>query len=307
MSVAAVKWAFQCRLHDPTAKAVLVAAAEIMDQDGHGWFHVSTLADRTELDEKTVRRKLAMLEGSNVIRRESKKRGSLTYRMPIFEEAISLRHPDAVYTPKAAPKSPKIDAEKRDAESPREDFPSLSNGTLCPPAEDTQSPKRDFPSPKRDRMPVPSYPSMNHPLSTHEPPGAFAPCDFSKNPIPKHVDSPAVRTAFEHFVAMRSKGPSRDRITPEGIRLAVKHLGRDFQNPEEALAGIENAIVRRYKGIFPDRNSGPFRGKAPPSLARVTGGPSSSTPKGMTPEEKAEFDEQVRAAERVYEKNDLPF
>ena len=66
MSIAAMNWAWQLRLK-PTIKFVLMALADAADDDGYCWPSISTLANKTCMESRSVQRILKTLRENNLI------------------------------------------------------------------------------------------------------------------------------------------------------------------------------------------------------------------------------------------------
>lgn len=69
MSVRCITWAFDTRVGDHIAKAILVKLADNANDDGICWPKVKQISDQTEIPERTVKRKLAWLESEGFIER----------------------------------------------------------------------------------------------------------------------------------------------------------------------------------------------------------------------------------------------
>lgn len=68
MSIKAITWAFDQKLDDPTAKLVLLGIADKYNEDrGYAWPSVERLAEMADCTERTVSRKISMLEELGVI------------------------------------------------------------------------------------------------------------------------------------------------------------------------------------------------------------------------------------------------
>ena len=68
MSIEAVTWAFKQKLDDPTAKLVLLGIADKYNEDrGYAWPSMERLADMADCTQRTVSRKISMLEELGVI------------------------------------------------------------------------------------------------------------------------------------------------------------------------------------------------------------------------------------------------
>lgn len=69
MSIEAVTWAFRQKLDDPTAKLVLLGIADKYNEDrGYAWPSMESLADMADCTQRTVSRKISMLEELGVIK-----------------------------------------------------------------------------------------------------------------------------------------------------------------------------------------------------------------------------------------------
>lgn len=69
MSIEAVTWAFRQKLDDPTAKLVLLGIADKYNEDrGYAWPSMERLADMADCTQRTVSRKISMLEELGVIK-----------------------------------------------------------------------------------------------------------------------------------------------------------------------------------------------------------------------------------------------
>jgi hypothetical protein len=120
MSVFAITWAYSQRTGKPGAKAVLVALANFANEDGECWPAQKTLAEMTDLDEKSVRRHLAFLERKGFLARRERRdkkgrRASDFYQLQTPATATRIQ-PDK--TPARASLQP--------------DNLSLPNRTICP-------------------------------------------------------------------------------------------------------------------------------------------------------------------------------
>ena len=73
MSIWAKKWAYEQRVGQSGAKAVLVALAEFADETGFCFPSQPTLASMTEIKERTVRAHLKLLESKGFIAREHRR------------------------------------------------------------------------------------------------------------------------------------------------------------------------------------------------------------------------------------------
>lgn len=67
MSNAALRWAFQLEMRDPSAKAVLIALADHANEQWTCWPSVARLCRFTSLSERTVRRALRRLTADGLI------------------------------------------------------------------------------------------------------------------------------------------------------------------------------------------------------------------------------------------------
>jgi DNA-binding transcriptional ArsR family regulator len=88
MSGTAMRWAWEQRVGNSAAKAVLLALADHADARGVCWPGVEEIARRLELDHRTVQRCLKRLAASGVIRRDPRRRAdgsqsSNEYLLPI--------------------------------------------------------------------------------------------------------------------------------------------------------------------------------------------------------------------------------
>jgi len=87
LSIAAMNWAWQLRLK-PTVKFVLMALADVCDDEGYCWPSVPTLANKTCLDDRSVQRILKKLKADGWVQVQPRYRnnGSATsngYRLPL--------------------------------------------------------------------------------------------------------------------------------------------------------------------------------------------------------------------------------
>lgn len=69
MSVKAIAWAFDLEIDDPSAKFVLVAICDHVDEDGWCWPSLSRLARKTGFDRSTVQRSMQKLVDRGLLRR----------------------------------------------------------------------------------------------------------------------------------------------------------------------------------------------------------------------------------------------
>jgi len=68
MSIEAVTWAFRQKLDEPTAKLVLLGIDDKYNEDrGYAWPSMERLADMADCTQRTVSRKISMLEELGVI------------------------------------------------------------------------------------------------------------------------------------------------------------------------------------------------------------------------------------------------
>jgi DNA-binding transcriptional MocR family regulator len=92
MSVQAISWAMDHRVHSVTEKVILLVLANYANEYGISWPSQRTLAENAACDERTVRRTLVSLEARGVIRRIARRRGNgsrqseLSPVEPAFEE-----------------------------------------------------------------------------------------------------------------------------------------------------------------------------------------------------------------------------
>jgi DNA-binding transcriptional ArsR family regulator len=83
MSRAARDWAWNCQGLTPGQRLVLLALAEHADDAGRCWPSLSRLAERTEVDRRTVTRSLAALETRGLLQRERIERRSTVYTLAV--------------------------------------------------------------------------------------------------------------------------------------------------------------------------------------------------------------------------------
>jgi DNA-binding transcriptional MocR family regulator len=76
MSVQAISWALDHRVHSVTEKVILLVLANYANEYGISWPSQRTLAENAACDERTVRRTLVSLEARGVIRRIARRRGN---------------------------------------------------------------------------------------------------------------------------------------------------------------------------------------------------------------------------------------
>lgn len=98
MSIAALRWAFQLEMRDPTAKAVLIALADHANDDGKCWPSVARLCLFTSLADRTVRRALRRLsaEGLITLVERSNQTSVVTLPVTLTAPARSERPPSPV-------------------------------------------------------------------------------------------------------------------------------------------------------------------------------------------------------------------
>jgi len=91
MSIEALTWAFKQKLDDPTAKLVLLGIADKYNEDrGYAWPSVERLADMADCTERTVSRKLALLQEVGLIQILHNPPQTNRYFLPTLTEC----HPD---------------------------------------------------------------------------------------------------------------------------------------------------------------------------------------------------------------------
>jgi hypothetical protein len=73
MSIKAMTWARDQRVGGGTTKLVLMLLGDYADDDGHCWPGIETIADKAEVDEKTVRRHLTKLVKMGKVARERRR------------------------------------------------------------------------------------------------------------------------------------------------------------------------------------------------------------------------------------------
>lgn len=99
MSFQACAWAVDVVVGDPIAKLVLITLAECTNSETNECFpSLKTLARRAEAHEDTVRRKLAFLEGKNLIsiavrKRENGSQSTNIYRLDVGSHPLAHSNP----------------------------------------------------------------------------------------------------------------------------------------------------------------------------------------------------------------------
>ena len=91
MSIQAIAWVFSQEIHPSTAKFVLVALVNYINDDSTAWCPISRLSEVTSQDRKTVMRALSKLEEQGHIT-DSGKRVGATGQIKLYQ----VRVPDAV-------------------------------------------------------------------------------------------------------------------------------------------------------------------------------------------------------------------
>jgi hypothetical protein len=87
MSIVAMNWVWQLKLK-PSVKFVLLALADAADDSGYCWPSIKTIADKTNLDDRSVQRILSKLKTNNLVQIQKRFRGdgsptSNSYLLPI--------------------------------------------------------------------------------------------------------------------------------------------------------------------------------------------------------------------------------
>lgn len=95
MAIAAVAWAFEQRLANPSAKLVLLALADHADGNGMCWPSLARLEQRTSLSRSSVIRALADLESRRLIVRTRRGQTSNCYHLP----SVTVTLPGVTMTP----------------------------------------------------------------------------------------------------------------------------------------------------------------------------------------------------------------
>lgn len=99
MSVKAVAWAYEQRTGDPVKKSVLVAIADVADDEGYCWPSVALIAFKAEVHSRTVQRHLRSLEAMGLLavdRERTRPNGSSSsnvYRLPIHVQRLFPTEP----------------------------------------------------------------------------------------------------------------------------------------------------------------------------------------------------------------------
>ena len=91
MSIQAIAWVFSQEIHPSTAKFVLIALANYIQEDGTAWCAISTISEITSQDRKTVVRALADLTKQGHITDTGERKGA-TGHIKVYQ----IRVPDAV-------------------------------------------------------------------------------------------------------------------------------------------------------------------------------------------------------------------
>lgn len=91
MSIQAISWVFSQEIRPSTAKFVLVALVNYLQEDGTAWCAISTIAGITSQDRKTVIRALSDLEDQGYLTDTGQRKGA-TGQITIYK----VRVPDAV-------------------------------------------------------------------------------------------------------------------------------------------------------------------------------------------------------------------
>ena len=82
MSVRAIAWAFGQSVGSPMAKLVLLKLADHADEAGECFPSIERIATDTEMNERSVRRHLEVLEAAGLIDRRTRGRGKV-YRLNV--------------------------------------------------------------------------------------------------------------------------------------------------------------------------------------------------------------------------------
>ena len=91
MSIQAIAWVFSQDIHPSPSKFVMVALANFLQEDGTAWCAISTIADITSQDRKTVIRALDDLERQGRITDSGQRKG-FTGQIKVYQVTV----PDAV-------------------------------------------------------------------------------------------------------------------------------------------------------------------------------------------------------------------
>ena len=84
MSIKAVSWGLEQYISDPVAKLVLIGIADrYNDEQGYAWPSVAWLAKAASVSERTVRRKLRLLEEQGFLATTSQTGGTSHYRLNV--------------------------------------------------------------------------------------------------------------------------------------------------------------------------------------------------------------------------------
>jgi hypothetical protein len=133
MSVQAITWALDHRVHSVTEKVILLVLANYANEYGISWPSQRTLAENAACDERTVRRTLVSLEARGVIRRIARRRGNGSRQSDmILMSAFTGRKP--------APPGMLDDDEEPGDPGSADEPASLGNRTDCPAANRTLCP-----------------------------------------------------------------------------------------------------------------------------------------------------------------------
>jgi hypothetical protein len=233
MSVKAMGWAYDQRVMDPVRKAVLMAIANIVDEDGYGWPSLKRIAWMTEASIRTVQRAIQDLEAAGFLEvergrvRETGAGTSNAYQLPMASRQLPLLPHDNVTPPQtsgrrgegvtlagegASPRHGEGDSGVTPYELPLERSVRTVNGKKAP-----------------------------------KPPGFVVPEWVP--PVP-----------WESFKAMRKS--IRAPLTDAAAELTVRELARLRELGFEPGAVLEQSVMRSWRGVFPIKADASSRGES---------------------------------------------
>lgn len=239
MSIRALVWAFEQDIRPATAKFVLVAFADcVNDADGCGYPSVSVICKKTSLDRKTVLGALASLEQRGLIA-DTGRRAGATRQVKVFRLVGMQTLGDAPAAAPAAPVQPPEQTVPKTGPVPNpapfkeyrfshETVPFFpGNGPVFP---TERSRKRDT-EPKG---------TINEPKGNHKPKGAGR-----ASALPDWLD----REAWDGFVAMRQS--IKKPLTEAAVPLAIKKLADMRAAGQDPNAVLSQSVINSWQGLFP--------------------------------------------------------
>lgn len=207
MSVQAISWALDHRVHSVTEKVILLVLANYANEYGISWPSQRTLAENAACDERTVRRTLVSLEARGVIRRIARRRGNGSRQSDmILMSAFAGRKP--------APHGMIDDDEEPGHPDSANPPPSPDNRTVCP--------------------------GINRTLCPH-PPGAVP----ALEPSLIRKDSSTGATPDPRAACLAVAGPGLDRNERGPLTLSLPEIDRWLEAGCDLIADILPVIAAK--------------------------------------------------------------